>query len=258
MTAKKNTINQPPKVLARNDYGLLEDKDISYKYKENGLVDWRSMIDPSWLYPNPSSVASGKANYNTDVSTLQDKDLCIKLFGLKELALIRGYTNVSYNVVKAAQDYVAVSCGITWVPNYESENKEIYFEAIADAHWNNTKNFAKNFLSSIAENRAFGRCVRGFLGINVVGDFELGEIEKKSGVIGFQQTKPDDLNPTDPRATLLRLMTEKNVTLPALKAKIAKEKMFDGAESVESLEEIPDKEVFKLIERLNKLKAKKR
>ena len=250
MTARKATVNAPPKVLTRNKYGLLEDPDINYVFNDNGLVDWRKMVDDKWLYPNPSSVAKGKMARNADPSSLSDTDLCIKLFGLKEVALIRGYTDVKYNVIEASADYVAMSCGISWSPNYETEDKEVYFEAVADAHLYNTRSFAKQFLAAIAENRAFGRCVRSFLGINVVGDFELPD----SSPPERRQQSPA-LHPTDPRATLLKLMTDKNITVEGVMGKLVKEGLKE-AEGFDSIEEIPDIKVFELIERLKNFKKK--
>ena len=250
MTARKAIENAPPKVLTRNKYGLLEDPDINYVFNDNGLVDWRKMVDNKWLYPNPSSVAKGKMARNADPASLSDTDLCIKLFGLKEVALIRGYTDVKYNVIEASVDYVAMSCGISWSPNYETEGKEVYFEAVADAHLYNTRSFAKQFLAAIAENRAFGRCVRSFLGINVVGDFELPD----SSPAERGQQSPA-LHPTDPRATLLKLMTDKNITVEGVMAKLVKEGLKE-AESFSSIEEIPDIKVFELIERLKNFKKK--
>ena len=48
------------------------------------------------------------------------------------------------------------------------------FSAIGDASPNNTESFARFYLGPIAENRAFVRCVRNFLKINVVAQEELG------------------------------------------------------------------------------------
>jgi len=65
----------------------------------------------------------------------------IKLAGIKELAKLRGYTSVKYDVIKCEASYVAVKCGITWIPNYESEY-ESYYEDVANATVNNTSDFA--------------------------------------------------------------------------------------------------------------------
>ena len=66
MAAKtKTTIKStPPKVIKRNEYGLMEGLD--YVYQENGLVNWRKMIKPEYLVPNR------QRTQETDVSQLKE------------------------------------------------------------------------------------------------------------------------------------------------------------------------------------------
>ena len=52
---------------------------------------------------------------------------------------------------------------ITYLPNYETNFKEVTFSDVANATIENTSSFAKKFLETIACNRAFVRCVRNFL-----------------------------------------------------------------------------------------------
>jgi len=227
--------NIPSKIFSRNKYGLINNNDISYIYNEDGTINWRGMVKPQYLVPNRQKTQE------TDVSKLDDKDLLILLGGIKELAQIRGYTNVTYNVVAASDAYFATSCRITWIPNYETENREISFESLADASINNTKSFARHFLAAIAENRAFVRCVRNFLKINIVGQEELGDtkiIEENTFVE----------NPTSPYNLLDKLMKEKNITFNILKNKLVKENIDD----ISSLQDIPKSKIFELIERIKK------
>ena len=163
--------NCPPKLVSRNKYGLLEDESIKYVFNEDGLINWRGMVKTQYLVPNRQKTQV------SDVSKLEDKDLLILLGGTKELAQIRGYTKVEYKVVAATENYFATSCRITWLPNYETNEKEIVFESLADASTSNTKSFARFFLAAIAENRAFVRCVRNFLKINIVSQEELGDVK---------------------------------------------------------------------------------
>jgi hypothetical protein len=227
--------NIPSKIFSRNKYGLINNHDVSYIYNEDGTINWRGMVKPQYLVPNRQKTQE------TDVSKLDDKDLLILLGGIKELAQIRGYTNVTYNVVAASDGYFATSCRITWIPNYETANREISFESLADASINNTKSFARYFLAAIAENRAFVRCVRNFLKINIVGQEELGDakiIEENTFVE----------NPTSPYNLLDKLMKEKNITFNILKNKLLKENI-DG---ISSLRDIPKNKIFELIERIKK------
>ena len=150
------------KVIKRDDNGLLS--DVNYVFNDEGLIDWRKMIKPEYLVINKDS-----AKGETDINKLKDWQLIILLGGIKELAQIRGYTNVTYDVVSPNSDYVVATCNITWRPNYETEGQEVVFSAIGDASPNNTTGFGRAFLAACAENRAFVRCVRNFLRINIVG-----------------------------------------------------------------------------------------
>ena len=77
------------KKINRDTNGLLVDKKVNYIFEENGMIDWRKMINTDHLYANPSKKLS-----ETDVTKLKDTEFCILLSGLKELAQIRGYSKV--------------------------------------------------------------------------------------------------------------------------------------------------------------------
>jgi hypothetical protein len=194
---------EPPIVVKRNAFGLLENEKITFVFEEDGIINWRARINKKWLYPNPSSVEKGLITRNASVETLKDSDLCIKLFGLKELAQIRGFNSLSYRVDSASSDYVAVTCKIDWKPNYETENMAISYEALADAHYSITKSFARAFLMATAENRAFSRCVRSFLKINIVSQEELGDAKILEEAVSSNE------NPTSPQVLLEKVMKEK-------------------------------------------------
>jgi hypothetical protein len=231
----------PPKLFLRNEYGLLENDNITYQFNEDGSINWRAMVKHQYLVPNR------QRTQETDVSKLEDKDLLILLGGIKELAQIRGFTSVEYKVVTATDNYFATSCKITWLPNYETENRPVVFEALADASLVNTKDFARYFLGAIAENRAFVRCVRNFLKINIVSQEELGDA--KLGLVAKEDSEKE--NPMNPTALLEKSMKDKNISFDQLKKKLVKEK-FENAENIESLKDIPKSKVFELIERIKK------
>jgi hypothetical protein len=231
----------PPNLITRNQYGLVEDKSLNYIFNEDGSINWRKMVKTEHLVPNRQKTQE------TDVSKLQDKDLLILLGGIKELAQIRGYTSVEYKVVAASENYFATSCRITWLPNYETGGKEIVFESLADASINNTKSFARFFLAAIAENRAFVRCVRNFLKINIVSQEELGDAKLLDDAVTTQD------NPTSPHVLLEKVIKEKNISFDILKKKLIKEK-FENAENLNSISDIPKVKIFELIERIKSIK----
>jgi hypothetical protein len=231
----------PPKLVTRNKYGLIEDQTLNYTFNDDGTINWRKMVKVEHLVPNRQKTQE------TDVSKLQDKDLLILLGGIKELAQIRGYTSVEYKVVAASENYFATSCRITWLPNYETGGKEVVFESLADATLNNTKSFARFFLAAIAENRAFVRCVRNFLKINIVSQEELGDAKL------LDDSSSVNENPTSPQSLLEKVMKEKNVNFEALKKRLIKDK-FDNAENLNSISDIPKVKLFELIDRIKKIK----
>jgi hypothetical protein len=164
-----------PGRFCRNEFGLLN--EVDYEFDEDGSVNWRSMIKDEHLFPNKSWFDLRKKDVPRTIDGLKDHQLLIKLSGIKELAKLRGFSDVSYEVVKCQADHVAVICRVTFLPNYETGGKAVTFQDMANATLNNTSSFATKFLETIACNRAFVRCVRNFLNVHIVGD---DEIDKSS------------------------------------------------------------------------------
>ena len=180
---------------SRNSLGLLQ--SVDYKFNEDGSVNWRAMVDPKHLFPNKSWFEARDKPTPRSVDGLQDNQLLIKLAGIKELAKLRGYSSVRYNVIKCEKDHVAIKCEISWVPNFENPSQEsdylpasTQFEDVANATTENTSSFATKFLETIAANRAFVRCVRNFLNVHIVGD---DEIDKSNGLP--QHPEADEVEP---------------------------------------------------------------
>jgi hypothetical protein len=221
--------------------GLVENTE--YRFLENGLIDWRSMIKKEYLVPNRDAFKEKNLDLKSlNVETLADNQLLILLGGIKDLAQLRGYESVEYEVVQASIDYVAVKCKILWTPNFETGGKPVYFSALADAHLDNTKDFAKNFLMAIAENRAFIRCVRNFLRINIVGNDEMGKtstpVEASDGIVESTAAQPISL--------LKQTMQKYSISFSQLKERAVQKKL-DGAESWEKEEDIPTLTMFNII-----------
>ncbi len=236
--------SSPSKLIKRNEFGLLENSKVEYVFNEDGLIDWRKMVKPEFLVANRQNFERKNKSAPSSIEGLEDRDLLILLGGIKELAQIRGYTNVKYDVSSPAPEYVVATCSITWIPNYETEGKEVVFSAIGDASPFNTSNFAKYYLGPIAENRAFVRCVRNFLKINIVSQEEVGATKVEEA---------PQSNEFNPKALLERIMKEKSISFDALKSKLVKEK-HPGAEDLQSIQEISNIKVFELIERLQSIK----
>ena len=186
-----------PSLFCRDENGLL--KNIQYPFNEDGSVNWRAMIKEEHLFPNKVWFESRNKDMPRSIDGLKDHQLLIKLSGIKELARLRGFSNVSYKIEKCEEDHVAVSCSITFLPNYETNNSPIVFEDMANASIKNTSSFAVKFLETIACNRAFVRAVRNFLNVHIVGDDEMD----KSNLGSFTATKSTaKADPFSPHTTL--------------------------------------------------------
>lgn len=176
MPAKK-TQPSPPELYKRDNFGLLE--GVEYSFNEDNSINWRAMIKDEFLYPNKDWFSKRDREIPESIEGLKDHQLLIKLGGIKELAKLRGFSDVSYIPFRCEDDHVAVTCRIRWIGNYETEMNPVIYEDIANATVRNTDGFAEKFLETIAANRAFIRCVRNFLNIHIVGADEIDKSEGK-------------------------------------------------------------------------------
>ena len=242
----------PNIIFKRNEYGLICNQDVKYVYETNGMINWRSMIPNKFLVANRQLFEKNGKQAPKDTTGLDDRELLILLGGIKELAQIRGYTNVNYNIISPSPEYVIATCSITWIPNYETEGKEIIFTAIGDASITNTSSFGKMYLGPIAENRAFVRSVRNFLKINIVGQDEVN-----IPIVGGA-SNPDTKLVTN---VLTQLMAETGITFEKIQQKLLDEKFIDDqgkqAGSYTCINDIPTDQQFALIARIKKQIAKK-
>jgi len=192
----------PPK---RNEFGLID--GVIYAYHEDGTINWRAMVAPEHLYPNKGRFQRFNKPVPKSAEGLDDDQLLIKLAGIKELAKLRGFTEVKYEVIKCELNHVAVKCGITWIGNYESEGKPVYFEDIANATAYNTSDFALKFLETIAVNRSFVRCVRNFLHVHIVGWDEIDSSDSTESSMFVQEIKEAAL--PSPQGSLEKMANQK-------------------------------------------------
>jgi len=169
-----------PDLWKRNEHGLLE--SVDYEFNKDGSVNWRAMISPEHLYPNKDHFEMRKMPVPDSIEGLEDHQLLIKLGGIKELAKLRGFHNITYDITESSDSRVVVQCMIGWISNYESNGAQS-FASMANATTHNTNGFAAKFLECIAENRAFVRAVRNFLGIHIVGADEIDSSKKKSPIV---------------------------------------------------------------------------
>jgi len=238
----------------RNAAGLLE--GVKYEYNKDGSINWRAMIAPEHLYPNKGWFEIRNQPMPHSIEGLEDNQLLIKLSGIKELARLRGFRSVRYEVIKCELDHVAVKCCIDWLPNFEDPEhhtdsflSDVHFEDLANATLDNTSSFARKFLETIAANRAFVRCVRNFLNVHIVG---ADEIDSSNGTPPAV-VQADNKEKFTPLNILMQKISLGEDDFGMFKDilrglwKSAQYKNEDAADW-ESWEDIPKKEVMKLLE----------
>jgi hypothetical protein len=177
-TETESITQLPTRKYVRNDDGLIE--GVNYVFNDDGSVNWRAMIKPEFLYPNKDWFDLRKQSVPTSIEGLEDKQLLIMLGGIKELAKLRGFYSVRYEVNSPRENYVIAKCIINWTPNYETSGDFAVFEDVANATLANTDDFCSKFLETIACNRAFVRCVRNFLNIHIVGADEIDKSKNRA------------------------------------------------------------------------------
>jgi hypothetical protein len=114
-----------PNLYKRDDNGLLQ--NVDYEFNDDGSINWRAMIKEEHLFPNRSWFESRGKDCPRSTEGLADHQLLIKLAGIKELAKLRGFTSIGYNTVKCDEGHVAVSCNISFIPNYETCAEIVHF-----------------------------------------------------------------------------------------------------------------------------------
>lgn len=256
------------KKIERNDDGLVV--GLPYKTKEDGTLDWKSVVPSKYIYVNPDFKRREKieAKYgkkydeiDPSIDNVEDTDLVIMLGGIKYLLKIRGYENLTYNVIDSGEQYASVNCSISFIPNVETENRKITFADNGSAHIGSTTDFGQKYLLEVATNRAFCRCVRNFLNIDVVSKEELGKdsIEEVTPKNTFNLTKQSKLLET--------LMSKKGIKWEHIADKLKKEdekalaELKEGQEkpnprwndTYKSVSDLPPNIILELIERIKKI-----
>jgi hypothetical protein len=180
-TETQTETQQPTEVASvslRDERGLL--KTVNYILNNDGTVNWRAMVNPAHLYPNKDWFNRRNMAVPETAEGLRDDQLLIKLAGIKEIARLRGFTKIDFDLLKLERDYVVAKCTINWIANFESADAESLFRSlsssdVANATFDNTDGFGQKFLETIAANRAFVRTVRNYLGIHIVGEDEIAK-----------------------------------------------------------------------------------
>lgn len=242
----KNKKIYGPDIWQRDENGLI--KSVDHEFNKDGSVNWRAMVDPKHLYPNRDWFESRKKQAPESIEGLEDHQLLIKLSGIKEVAKLRGIDSVDYVVLESSEDRVVAKCNIKFSKNYEN-TEGAFFGSIANATLNNTNGFAAKFLECIAENRAFVRAVRNFLGIHIVGADEIDTSKDKAPI---QSTKISTNKDISPQGILKERMKGKSFKdlIETIRKFYSQKRYSHDPESIKSWkswEDVPAKECRKLM-----------
>ena len=248
-----------PDIYKRNEHGLLE--NVDYEFNEDGSVNWRAMIKEEFLYPNKDWFTSRKKDVPNSVECLSDKQLLIMLGGIKELAKMRGYSTVAFDVTQPSDGYVCARCTINWDKNYETQD-EVAYQDYANATLANTDNFCAKFLETIACNRAFVRCVRNYLNIHIVGADEIDKSKgaNNSNTVEYDSSSDAVMLPLTPSGALQKALGDKlgDSSFDSFKTflrQLWKDDAYrnEDAKDWSSYEDLPAKECRKIISIIKKL-----
>lgn len=198
---------------------------------------WRSAIPRKFFAPNMQALTDEEAKLleqgQLSVDTLPDNKLLLLLAGVKYIAKEHGYSKVDYTALSVLPDFVSVKCTIVW-ENPRLDVLSIEFSALADAHKGNTSGFARDYLTAMAENRAFSRCVRNFLGIDVLTE---SEIYSGSATQQEKQAEIQEEVKIDPLKNLKETMKKYKIKFAAVKA-LAIQQGIEGADRWSTVDDI--------------------
>lgn len=195
----------------RNDLGLFDHLD--YPSSADGFIDWRKMIPKEFLFVNEAWFKERSKDIPEKIEDCDDSQILIKLAGIKWLAKIRGFTKVDFDYQALDGHGCIATCTINWIPNFENPEGTQYTE-VASCRDGNAEVFAKSYSESIAANRAFVRCVRNFLGVNIVGEEEVSsaEVSKEAEV----STSITSASKVDPQSIFIKLAKEAGMNTEAI------------------------------------------
>ena len=163
--------------FARDENGLA--KNVEYKFTPEGRVDWKAMLRSGDLYVKKEfrdEVVKkySKALCDLDLTTVEDRYLLVTLAGINRLANLRGMRALTYPQVIVTADKAVAVCEIEFIGNFESDGLPFICSSMASA---TPRSMDANFLpymETFAENRAFVRCVKRALQIDILSDTEIG------------------------------------------------------------------------------------
>lgn len=239
--------------MKRNKDGLVD--GFNYSFDANGRINWKSHIGQQWLRVKDDKIKEVEARYgkkikDINLSEIEDYYLYVKLGGYNEVARLRGFDSLTHSVDYVDGQKAVVTCTMHFIPNVEDTNGLTCAGVASGSIYNIKPEFA-SFMETFAENRAFARCVRRALNINIVAEEELGK--------GLTLVTSDESVPSLPEGDstkaygyLAKLCTEKGITFDQLKTRSAgiKSMLKSNPGDWSEWKDIPKIDIWTLVEKV--------
>lgn len=167
----------------RNSDGLIE--GVEHPLDELGFPNWKEMVPKEFVALNKQAYAAEGINVDVlspeEVETFKagaaETHKLILLGGFKYLARLRGILSQEFRLVDSDRDVAKVSCTIKFIPNFENPEGLTMTTVMSQLKERTDPRFAQ-YLEALASNRAFIRCVKEALNINILGYEEIDQTEK--------------------------------------------------------------------------------
>jgi hypothetical protein len=192
--------NKPVSYRRDSGTGLIIGKE--YKYTPEGRIDYRAMVDRRFLY-----IASeyeervvkqqGKPLAEVDLLLVKDDWLRIRVGGLNQLAHLRGVRSCTYPILECRDGFAAAVCQIEFIPNVETGMMPETWSGTASANLKSVDRQFTPYLETFAENRAFSRCIKRALQINILSDIEVGGDSRSAANGTGQEAAKDESLPSN-------------------------------------------------------------
>ena len=231
--------------LERDENGLV--KGIEYVFDEHGMIDWRKTLPKKFFYFKDDQYQG------EDIDNVPDSALLIYLDGFKWLAKIRGVKSVKYPVVQSGTDFCTTVCEIEWIGNYETEGREVVHSSVGYSTLDNTTDFMGLYLGPDSENKAFIRCVRTFLRVNVCGKEEIAP-ENNHKRVKIRKEAKNEFGRSDVVGILEDCMEKLNLDFSTILETLKKEgeKFDEDPSNIQDLHNKKPTLTMKLIGRMKK------
>lgn len=219
----------------RDNYNFLP---IEYKFKDDNTIDWAAMIPKKFFVPNKEKFPEGTDFSSLKIEDLRDDQLLLLLAGVRYVGKLAGIKSVKKVFPTSSREHVSCICSVEFYP--DANGQSFTYDGEGDAHFGNTHDWARDFLTTIAGNRAEARAIKTGLSISFITQEEMGPSKKEKEV-----EKSVNSSITDPISTLKNLLAKENVSFESFKKVMIAAKFVDA--SFNDIDEFPREHVFEAI-----------